>query len=258
MNSNAQDPNNNFDLARGTWGMDPATGGRMAYFRDVPLIAKLPLVAGQMEYNFFTQGYDSSIGAGAAAFNITNADTNMKDSRVPASELWYLFAVRMGIEPFFVVDNDVPGGNAGSLALAQAWAYALDHAWVKMSVEQQEWFRFPASRFLSGAKAPIQGVPAGLAGADLVNFQVNNPVFDGVVEFLDRVNAFNGKFGGYAPYILEKNTSFVFTVTFTAPAAAALAFILANLNNGELTGNNAVQAKFGPEFARNVVGLVAV
>lgn len=252
MNSNAQNPSNEFDLSRGTWGVD-GQGGRLAYFRDVPLIAKLPLVAGQMEYNFFTQGYDSTIGTGAGAYNITNADTNMKGDRVPASELWYLFAVRMGIEPFSVQNNDIVGGNIGTLALAQAWSYALANAWVKMSVEQQEWFRFPASRFLSGAKAPIEG-PVEANGA---NFQVNNPVFDGVVEFLDRVNVFNGKFGGFAPYILEKNTSFVFTVTFTARASAALAFILNNLNNGDATGNDIVLAKFGPEFSRNVVGLVA-
>lgn len=257
MNSNAQDPSGVFDLARGTWGTDPATGKAMAYFRDVPLIAKLPLVAGQMVYNFFTQGYDSSIGTGAAAYNITNADTNMKDTRVPASELWYLFAVRMGIEPFRANGN-ADGQNFGWLPSAQAWAYALDNAWVKMSVEQQEWFRFPASRFLSGAKAPIEGLPAGEAGADMTFFQVNNPVFDGVVEFLDRVNAFNGKFGGYAPYILEKNTSFQFTVEFTARAADALGFILSQLNNGSAQGNDVVLAKFGPEFARNVVGLVAV
>lgn len=246
--SNAQNPNNLFDLSKGTWGLDPLTGGRMAYFRDVPLVAKLRLIANQARYVFFQQGYGDTVGAGATSYVLTNADTNMKDARVPASELWYLFAMRMAFEPFTIPDDDVQQVKGAALEAAIMWAFILNNSWVKMEVEQQEWFRIPGSRFFSGAKTPL----ASYTGSLIEAAQVNNPAFDGVVEWLDRVNAFNGKFGGYAPFVLEKNTSFSVTVEFESAAMATLNELIT------FGGTNAPPPKFGPEFARNVVGLVAV
>lgn len=222
------------NINNGTWARDPITGEPIGFLRSAPLVDRRKLTTGTAKYSFFTTPYDASV---TPSYDLTNADTNMSEARVPASEKWYLFGMKARIIGVDTANTFTPITGEKDNAVN----YLLANSWVKMTVREQEWFRMPASVFLGQRGYSVLNTSTSTVTA--ASGRWADSWNRGEVEFLDEVNMYAGKFGGLAPYILEGNTAFRLDFEVSRDAA------------NTVTALNGYRVEF--EFRRNVVGLSA-
>lgn len=196
------------NLNRGTWGVDPITGKPWGFLRNIPLSDRRMFVTGETKRTYFNKGVDTQLPSG---YVLTNADTNMPTDNVPSNEKWYLFGVAVGLVPIVTTNLFTPV----TPQVDNTFRAMLCNSYIKMSVSEQEWFRFPCSLFLPAIRYGVQ------AASDAPQTSPWNVTF-GKIEFRDDVSGGDNPYNGFAPYVLEANTNFKLEHEIVRDAAATL------------------------------------